>query len=87
MSTATFDTLKFAQNLEQAGLEPKQAAAFAKAQKEALIETFDNQVATKADIQAVRSEMTLIKWMLGFNLTLSFALLPMIFTILWKLFS
>jgi len=39
MDTVTFDTLKFAQHLEQAGLEPKQAAVFGEAQKEAFNET------------------------------------------------
>ncbi len=68
MTIATFDTLKFAQRLEQAGLEPKQAAAFAEAQKEALSETLDDRVATKADIQ-------LLRWMSGFNLALSLGIL------------
>jgi uncharacterized membrane-anchored protein len=76
MSTITFDTLKFAQRLEKAGLPAQQASAFAEAQKEALSEALDTQVATKADIADVKADMrlmeqrlqhqiNLIKWMLA----------------------
>ena len=33
------------------------------------------QLATKVDLAEVRGELTLVKWMLGFNLALSAAIL------------
>ncbi len=79
MSIATFDTLKFAQRLEQAGIDPKHAAAFSEAQREAFSDAMQTQLATKSDIQGVKTdiqevrtdvreiktELVLIKWMLG----------------------
>lgn len=50
MSTITFDTLKFAERLEKAGLTREQAAAIAEAQKDSLAEALDSTLATKADI-------------------------------------
>ena len=54
MSTTTFDTFKFVDRLEKAGLSREQAAAIAEAQKESLSEALDATLATKAD--AVRLE-------------------------------
>ncbi len=77
MTAITFDTLKFARRLKDAGVPEKQAEA------EALAEVFDLQreeLATKGDIrdlearvsaqlqselEPVRSDMRLIKWMLA----------------------
>ena len=50
MSTTTFDTFKFVERLEKAGLPRDQAAAIAEAQKESLSEALDTTLATKADI-------------------------------------
>ena len=49
MSTITFDTLKFAERLEKAGLTREQASAIAEAQKDSLAEALDSTLATKAD--------------------------------------
>ncbi len=65
MGITTFDTLKFAQRLEQAGIDPKQAAAFSEAQREAFSDAIETQLATKSDIQELKTELVLIKWMLG----------------------
>ena len=76
MATITFDTLKFVERLEKAGVSRDQAAAFADAQKEAFAEALDTSIATKNDIESVRldiakldakiiGEITLMKWMLG----------------------
>jgi len=59
MSVTTFDTLKFAQRLEQAGLGREQAVAFAEAQKEAL----ETQLATKGDVQRMERDLLLLRWM------------------------
>lgn len=63
MATITFDTLKFAEKLEKAGFPREQVAAIAKAQKEALAEAMDSQLATKADLMDM--ENRLIKWGIG----------------------
>lgn len=63
MATITFDTLKFAEKLEKAGLPREQAAAIAEAQKDAFAEAMDSQPATKADLMDM--ENRLIKWGIG----------------------
>ena len=50
MSTTTFDTFKFVERLEKAGMPREQAAAIAEAQKESLSEALDTTLATKSDI-------------------------------------
>lgn len=84
MSTITFDTLKFVERLEKAGMPREQAAAFADAQKEAFAEALDTTLATKTDIEAMRAdiirldtrmsgELALVKWMLGVVIAISIA--------------
>ena len=65
MSAVTFDTLKFVERLEKAGVSREQATAFADAQKEAFSEALDTTLATKTDIEMIRAELVLVKWMLG----------------------
>ena len=50
MSSITFDTFKFVERLEKAGVPREQAAAIVEAQKEAFAEALDTALATKADI-------------------------------------
>ena len=50
MSTITFDTLKFANTLKEAGVPDRQAEAQARAQRESFAEAFDAGVAMRADI-------------------------------------
>ncbi len=50
MSTITFDTFKFVDRLEKAGLSREQASAIVDAQKDAFAEALDSALATKADI-------------------------------------
>lgn len=76
MSVTTFDTLKFAQRLEQAGPGREQAVAFAEAQKEAL----ETQLATKGDVQRMERDLLLLRWMIGFNLAFTLALV-------WRVFA
>ncbi|MCK4608392.1 MAG: DUF1640 domain-containing protein [Gammaproteobacteria bacterium] len=56
----TFDTLKYANRLKAAGLEPKIAEAQAEAEAEIFAEALDNQLATKQDIKDLRSEVQVI---------------------------
>ncbi len=61
MSTITFDTFKFVDRLEKAGVPREQAAALVDAQKEALAEALDNTLATKSDVQSVRSDIEAVR--------------------------
>lgn len=62
MALATFDTLKFVEKLEKAGVQRDQAAAIAEAQKEA----FATQSVSKSDLMEM--ENRLIKWSVGLAL-------------------
>jgi hypothetical protein len=77
MSTITFDTLKFANRLKQAGLTEEQAGAFAEAQKEVFAEALDTALATKLDIARLEAkldhETSLLIWMMGVLLALALA--------------
>jgi len=57
MSAITFDTLRFADRLEKAGLTREQAHAFAEAQKDVFAEALDSPLATKSDIAGVRTDL------------------------------
>ena len=64
MATTAIDTLRFARKLKASGLPPDQAEALAGALGEELVE----HLATKTDL-------LLLKWMPGFNLAFSCAIL------------
>jgi len=64
MATVTFDTLKFARALEKAGIPREQAIAIAEAQRDALSEALEIQLATKSDVSEIKSELRLHRWML-----------------------
>ena len=57
MPQVAFDTLKFAEELEESGLDPKIAAAQAKAQVKILSDLVDRQLATKDDISRVEDKI------------------------------
>ena len=61
MSTITFDTLKFTQHLERAGISHEQAVAFAEAQKESLSALMEGQTIGKAGIQTIRGDTQAIR--------------------------
>lgn len=80
MSTITFDTLKFAERLEKAGLSREQAVAIAEAQKDALAEALETTLATKSDITSVErrldtldAKIDKLSWMLGILIALAVA--------------
>lgn len=90
MTTITFDTLKFVEKLEKAGIPRDQA----KAEAEALAEVLDagsTNLATQMDIKTVQSELKalddrlngkflLLQWMIGFSLALNTAILLKLMT-------
>ncbi|CAK0778234.1 conserved hypothetical protein [Gammaproteobacteria bacterium] len=57
MTAITFDTLKFVERLEKAGVPREHAAAMAEAQKESLSEILDTQVATKGDLLKLEASL------------------------------
>lgn len=72
MATITFDTLKFARRLKEAGVPVEQAEAEAEALAEVFSESLETQLATKADVHrleqrlsVIDGEIRLLKWMMG----------------------
>ena len=76
MTITTFDTLKFARQLKDAGVPEAQAEAQANAMSAAFAEALDKQVATKADllqsevkiredISSLKRDNVVFKWMFG----------------------
>ena len=57
MSTITFDTLRYAKQLEASGIPAAQAEAFVNAQREILSEALDATLATKSDTREVRLDI------------------------------
>lgn len=65
MGTITFDTLKFAKQLEASVVPAAQAEAFVNAQREILSRTLDASLATKDDAEEVKTELLQLKSMVG----------------------
>jgi hypothetical protein len=69
MSTVTFDTLKFARTLEDAGMPTAQAQAVAAAVRDS---SDAADLVTKKDLQIelapMKADILLLKWMIGFML-------------------
>lgn len=76
MPTITFDTLKFVEKLKAAGIPEAQAKAEAEALQCVFAEALDSQLATRRDVDSLRSELremkaemngklTLVQWMLA----------------------
>ena len=76
MATTVVDTLSFARRLKDAGLPADQAEGMAAA----LGEEFTEHLLSKPDLLMVNAELSPLKWMLGFNLAFSVA-------ILWRVFG
>jgi hypothetical protein len=79
--SAVFDTLKYAKRLREGGFTEEQAEALATAQVDVLQATLatkadlaELKMATKLDIAEIKGALTLVQWMLGFNLALSLAM-------------
>ena len=95
MTTITFDTLKYAERLEKAGIPREHAKAEAEALADVLASNAQD-LSTKTDMAAIRSDMRemhteingdlkLLPWMVGMSIALStgtIALLVKLFFIL-----
>ncbi len=88
MTTVTFDTLKYVERLEKAGVTRDHAKAEAEALADVL-STGTQELSTKHNISDVRSEMRemrteingemkLIRWMVGLSLALSSGILALL---------
>ncbi|MDP2783295.1 MAG: hypothetical protein Q8O38_01685 [Sulfurimicrobium sp.] len=73
MTSIAFDTLKFAERLEKAGLTREQAAAIAEAQKDAFAEALDSMLATKSDIAVLDAKIDKLTWMMGILIAIAIA--------------
>jgi len=62
MAAIPFDTLKFVETLESAGLDRQQASAIAAAVRDAHDSA---DAATKGDIALVRKDIEFLRWMMG----------------------
>ena len=76
MVSITFDTHKFIQKLEAAGMPEKQAEAQADLMREVISDSLSNQMANKQDVSEIKSELKadilkldmkikLLQWMVG----------------------
>ena len=95
MTTITFDTLKYEERLEKAGIPREHAKAEAEALADVLASNAQD-LSTKTDMAAIRSDMRemhteingdlkLLRWMVGMSIALStgtIALLVKLFFIL-----
>ena len=85
MASAAFDTLKAAKRLKQSGFSDEQAEALSEVFQQ-VQESHLQTLATKSDLTELKSELServtkvegrlsLVQWMLGFNLALTVAVL------------
>ncbi len=84
--TSAFDTLSAAQHMQDAGMDRKHAEAVA-----AAIRSGQGELATKADITAIRSDITAIRsditgirWIIGIHFAISLATLAAVLAIVFK---
>lgn len=81
-----FDTLHYVKALKKVGFSEEQAETFARVQKESLSECLDTTLATKADLQDVKSTIQklearvhVLEWMQGATLAGIAAILVKLF--------
>ena len=79
MTTITFDTLKFARRLKNAGVPDSHAEVEAEAIKEAFSEALDSQLATKQDIHELSVKIKLVQWMIA--LVIAVEIVPLLKTL------
>ncbi len=67
MSTTSFDTLQASKDLQSHGFEQEQAEAIAQ-----VVRNGQGELATKYDIDSVRSDIENVKWTLGAMIGVNF---------------
>lgn len=88
MTSITFDTLKFVERLEKAGIPRDHAKAEAEALADVL-PSGSQELSTKSDLRElelrINSEIKLIRWMVGLSLAISTGILAMLFKLFFAL--
>lgn len=88
--TAAFDTLAAARDLETAGMDRAQAEAVAGAIRAGQGELATRgdldalRTATQADLAAVRSDITGLRWIVGINIAISLATLAAVLAMAFR---
>ncbi len=77
--SAAFDTLAAAREMENAGLDRPAAEAVAEA-----IRAGQGELATKADLAAVRSDIIGLRWVVGINVAISLATLAAVLAMAFR---
>ena len=77
--TTAFDTLSAAQHMEDAGMDRKHAEAVA-----AAIRSGQGDLATKADITGIRSDITGLRWIMGIHFAISLATLAAVLAMAFR---
>ncbi len=77
--SAAFDTLAAARDMENAGLDRPAAEAVAEA-----IRAGQGELATKADLAAVRSDIIGLRWVVGINVAISLATLAAVLAMAFR---
>ena len=72
MAASTFDALEASRKLQQAGIDQQHAEAIADQLRSAAGAGL-NPLATKADVAAVKSDVTWLRWGLGVNIAITLA--------------
>ncbi|MBK1666329.1 hypothetical protein CKO38_18080 [Rhodospirillum rubrum] len=68
MSTTTFDRLTYLETLKASGIPEDQALAHTVALEAALHESVVTQTGLQREVAPIRTDMAVLKWMVGFNL-------------------
>ena len=82
MAASTFDALEASRKLKQAGIDQEHADAIAE-QLRAAAGTDPTQLATKADMAAVNSDLNWLRWGLGVNIAITLATLATVLSLAW----
>ena len=86
MAASTFDALEASRKLKQAGIEQQHTEAIAD-QLRPTAGADINQLATKADVAAVKSDVTWLRWGLGVNIAITLATLAAVLSLAWPLIA
>lgn len=78
MSTVTFDKLAYLETLKASGVPEDQARAHAAALDAALHDSVVTQAALQSELQPLRTDTAVLKWMLGFNLAATMGILMLL---------
>lgn len=79
MATITFDTHELVRELTTSGMPPEQAESVVRAIVKSHSELVTNAT-LQIELAPIKADLLLVKWMIGFNLAFTMA-------VLWKIFG